>query len=67
MWDKDTLLGDILADSPDMSEVLLGLGMHCTSCSVSRMETLEEACKVHNLPVDPVVNFLNEEAEKLGI
>lgn len=67
MWNKDTLLGDLLAESPDMIEVLLGLGMHCSSCSVSRMETLEEACAVHNLPVEAVVKFLNEEAEKLGI
>lgn len=66
MWDKDTTLAEVLSERPDMSEVFIGLGMHCLGCAASQMETLEQACMVHGLPVEPVVNFLNEEAEKLA-
>ena len=34
-------------------------GMHCIGCPASQMETLEEACAVHGIDVDEVVEKLN--------
>ena len=36
------------------------VGMHCLGCPSSQMESLEEACMVHGLDVDEVLEFLND-------
>ena len=45
---KDTIVGDIL-----------DIGMHCLGCPASRNETVEEACMVHDMPVEELVERLN--------
>ncbi|MBQ5752238.1 MAG: DUF1858 domain-containing protein, partial [Bacteroidaceae bacterium] len=34
--------------------------MHCVGCPSARGESLEEACFVHGMEVDQVVNRINE-------
>lgn len=58
-FSKDTRIGEILEKAPEKAEVLLEVGMHCLACPASQMETLEEACAVHGLDVEDVVNRLN--------
>ena len=36
------------------------IGMHCLGCPASRGESLEEACAVHGVDCDQLVNRLNE-------
>ena len=36
------------------------IGMHCLGCPASRGESLEEACMVHGVSVDELVNNLNK-------
>ena len=62
-FDKDTRIGDLLEQAPEKAEILLNAGMHCIGCPASQMETLEEACEVHGIDVDEVVEKLNEEKE----
>ena len=38
----------------------LEIGMHCLGCPASRGESLEEACAVHGVDCDQLVNRLNE-------
>lgn len=57
---KDTKIGEILEKAPEKAEILLSVGMHCIGCPVSQMETLEEACGVHGIDVEEVVEKLNE-------
>lgn len=58
-FDKNTKIGEILEKAPEKAEILLELGMHCLECPVSQMETLEEACEVHGIDVNDVVDKLN--------
>lgn len=58
-FDKDTRIGEILEKSPEKAEILLEVGMHCIGCPASQMETLEEACEVHGIDVEEVVERLN--------
>ena len=58
-FDKDTRIGDLLEQAPEKAEILLNAGMHCIGCPASQMETLEEACEVHGIDVDEVVEKLN--------
>lgn len=58
-YSKDTTLGEILQDNPKNSEVLMGFGMHCLGCPMSRRETIGQACEVHELDLDFVLAKLN--------
>ena len=57
-FNKDTRIGEILEKAPEKAEILLEIGMHCLGCPASQMETLEEACDVHGIDVNEVVEKL---------
>ena len=54
-----TLVGEIVTQYPEAIDVLLSIGMHCLGCPASRAESLEDACAVHGMPVDRVVEAIN--------
>ena len=58
-FNKDTKIGEILEIDPDKVDILLESGMHCIGCPASQMETLEEACEVHGIDVNEVLEKLN--------
>ena len=58
---KDTTLGEILKNYSNAKEVLQGFGMHCFSCPMSQMETVEEAGAVHGLDAEFMVKKLQED------
>ena len=60
-FNKDTKIGEILEKVPDKVDILLQAGMHCVGCPASQGETLEEACMIHGIDVNDVVNELNKE------
>lgn len=57
---KDTLIGDILDIDPDSAQFFFAMGMYCLGCPASRGETLEEACMVHGVDAEEMVQKLNE-------
>ncbi|MGL5328174.1 MAG: DUF1858 domain-containing protein [Peptostreptococcaceae bacterium] len=60
MINKDTLIGDILKIKVDAPKILTGFGMGCVGCPSAQMETLEQACEIHGLDLEEVLNKLNE-------
>ena len=60
---KDMTIGEVLKIDENLAEVFMGFGMHCVSCHVSQMETVEEACLVHGVDTDFVLKKLNEVAK----
>ena len=58
-FNKDTRIGEILEKAPEKANILLEIGMHCLGCTASQMETLEEACAVHGIDVNEVIEKLN--------
>ena len=58
---KDTIIGDILDIAPETAPLFLSIGMHCLGCPSSRGETVEEACMVHVVNVDALLNAINEQ------
>lgn len=58
---KDTTLGEILKNYENAEDVLKGFGMHCFSCPMSQMETVEEAGMVHGLDAEFMVTKLKED------
>ncbi|NLG92879.1 DUF1858 domain-containing protein [Caproiciproducens galactitolivorans] len=56
---KDTIIGDILDIDKTTAPFFLEMGMHCLGCPSSRGETLEQACMVHGVDVNEMVEKLN--------
>lgn len=56
---KYSLIGAVLQCYPEAEKVLNEMGMHCVSCHMSPRETLEQACTVHGLDVDELVQRLD--------
>ena len=59
-FERDTTIGEILEKAPEKADILLEIGMHCLGCPASQMETLEEACAVHGIDVEALVEELNK-------
>ena len=60
-FNKDTQIGELLELAPEKADILLESGMHCIGSPASQMETLEEACSVHGIDVDDLLEKLNGE------
>ena len=56
---KDTKIGEILKMKENAAEILTQCGMHCVYCPSAAMETLEQACAVHGMNVNEVLDKLN--------
>ena len=59
--DKNTKIGELLEIAPEKVDILLEAGMHCIGCPASQEETIEEACMVHGIDVEEVIEKINEE------
>ena len=56
---KDTLIGEMLEQDMGIAYILMQCGMHCVGCPSSIGESLEEACAVHGLDVDTVLENIH--------
>lgn len=56
---KDTIIGDILDIAPQTAPVFLSIGMHCLGCPSSRGETVEQACMVHGVDPNALLETIN--------
>ena len=56
---KETIIGDILDIAPQTAPLFLSIGMHCLGCPASRGESVEDACAVHGVSVDELLEKLN--------
>lgn len=64
---RDMNIGEILDNARETVPFFLEMGMHCLGCPSARGETLEQACMVHGVNADDLVEkinkFLSEKAE----
>ena len=56
---KNIKIGELLEMAPEKAELLLEAGMHCLGCPASQEETIEEACQVHGIDVDELIEKIN--------
>ena len=57
---KDTIILDVLKINPNTAPFFLNIGMHCLGCPSASGETVEQACAVHGVDCDDLVNAINE-------
>ena len=58
---KDMTIKQILRTDIGIAEILTDAGMHCLGCPASRGETVEEACMVHGVDCNALLEKLNQE------
>ena len=56
---KDTVIGDILDLDATTAPYFLEMGMHCLGCPSARGESLAQACMVHGVDVNELVEKIN--------
>lgn len=56
---KDSIIGDVLDAAPDTAVYFFEIGMHCLGCPSARGETVEQACMVHGIDVNELLEKLN--------
>ena len=57
---KDTIILDVLTMDKGTAPFFLEIGMHCLGCPSASGETVEQACAVHGVDCDDLVNAINE-------
>lgn len=57
---KSTTMGEMLKHDMGIAYILMQSGMHCVGCPSSVNESLEEACMVHGIDSDEVLDSINE-------
>ena len=57
---KQNTIGEILEMNSEVAELFLGHGMFCISCPSAQNESLEEACMVHNIDADELLDLINK-------
>ena len=57
---KDMYIMDVLRMDEGTVPIFLQNGLHCLGCALASGETLEEACLVHGLDCDDLLEQLNE-------
>lgn len=63
---KEMTIGEILDADMDVAPYFLNMGMHCLGCPASRGESLEDACYVHGVDPDDLLEELNAYFESVG-
>ena len=57
---KSTLIGEALEMNIELAPIFMSIGMHCLGCPASQGETIEEACMVHGVDTDELVEKINK-------
>lgn len=55
---KDTIVGDIVYQDEGIAPILMSAGLHCLGCALASGETIEEACIVHGMDCDTLLEKL---------
>ncbi len=61
---KETTMGEMLEYDQGIAYILMQCGMHCVGCPSSIHESLDEACAVHGLDADSVLQTIAEYLSK---
>ena len=60
MITKNQTIGEVLQLNSNAARILMRFGMGCLGCPSAQVETIEQACEVHGLNLEEVLNALNE-------
>ncbi len=56
---KDMLIQQVIELDEGTAEILMNAGMHCLGCAMAHGESIEQACAVHGIEVDSLIDEIN--------
>ena len=56
---KDMIIMDVLKVDPETAQFFFEIGMHCLGCPSASGESVEQACMVHGVDCDKLVDKIN--------
>ncbi len=56
---KDMTIQKVIELDMGTADILMDAGMHCLGCAMAHGETLEQACAVHGIDVDALMERIN--------
>ena len=56
---KDMIISDVLNMDRGTIPIFFRNGLHCLGCAMASGETIEEACAVHGIDCDMLIDELN--------
>jgi iron-sulfur cluster assembly protein len=60
MITKETTIGDVVDNFPEVVDTLTDLGVHCVGCHVSPYESIEMGFKGHGMSDDQIMEAVNK-------
>lgn len=57
---KKMTIEEVLNVDRNIAAILMGSGMHCLGCVMASGENLEQACGVHGIDCDALVDQIND-------
>lgn len=64
---KDMIISEVLNMDRGTVPIFFKNGLHCLGCVMASGETIEEACMVHGLDCDTLIDELNNFFELKGL
>ncbi len=61
---KDTVIAEVIMADENVAPLLMSMGLHCLGCAMASGESLEDACMVHGIDVEDLVNEINKYFEE---
>lgn len=61
MITEKMLVGEALDRYPQLAKYFFEIGMHCLGCPMSRGESIAQACEVHGVDAEELLEKLNAE------
>lgn len=63
---KDMIIGEVVMLDEGIAPILMSAGLHCLGCAMASGETVEEACIVHGMDCDALIEEVNNYLQTLG-
>lgn len=57
---KDMTISQVIEQDQGIAPLLMSAGMHCLGCAMAHGESIEEACMVHGIDCDKLIEAIND-------
>ncbi len=61
---KEMTILEVVTKFPETRDTFMEWGLHCFGCAVARFENIEQGATAHGIPVEKLVEALNESVDK---
>lgn len=56
---RESNIGKIVNEYPESIDIFMSFGLGCVGCPSSQLDTIEDACLIHGVDVEELLEALN--------